>query len=434
MTSLGSTAPGGASSGGTLSRVMVFPHGLRALNHAAFRSLFLAQLVALVGAWMQTVSQAWLVLQLTDSPFKLGLLGTLQFGPILLLSPFAGVIADRWPRRRLLIAAQAALACQAWALALLVLTSRARYWQIAVLSLVTGLALALDAPARQSFVMGLVRREDLVNAIALNSASFNGARIVGPAIAGVLIARFGVLPAFVINGLGFAVVLVTLLGLPDDPGRRPGGTSMRHDFVEGLRYAVRTPRVRILLGLLFAVSLCVFNFVVYVPLLARTVLQLGPEGFGFLMAALGVGAVAGALALGTRANAEPGLALLLGAGAVACAGLLGLSAVRHVWTAVPLLFMTGFAGIVTVTGCNTALQLAAPEALRGRVMSLFTWVFGGVFPIGSFLVGALSERYGVSGAFLFTGTLGLGLLGLLAVTRPWRPPAGDSGEADGARA
>jgi MFS family permease len=140
------------------------------------------------------------------------------------------------------------------------------------------------------------------------------------------------------------------------------------------------------------------------------------------------------LALGTRANAEPGLALLLGAGAVACAGLLGLSAVRHVWTAVPLLFMTGFAGIVTVTGCNTALQLAAPEALRGRVMSLFTWVFGGVFPIGSFLVGALSERYGVSGAFLFTGTLGLGLLGLLAVTRPWRPPAGDSGEADGARA
>lgn len=257
---------------------MTFSRGLRALNHPAFRSFFLAQLVALVGAWMQTVAQAWLVLQLTDSPFKLGLLGTVQFGPILLLAPFAGVIADRWSRRHLLIAAQAALLGQAWALALLVATGRARYWQIVLLSLVTGLAHALDAPARQSLVMRLVGREDLVNAVALNSASYNTARIVGPAVAGVLIARVGVVPAFVINGLGFALVLVTLLGLPDDPSRHAGGTSMRHDFAEGLRYAVRTPRVRILLGLLFAVSLCVFNFVVYVPLLARTVLHLGPRG------------------------------------------------------------------------------------------------------------------------------------------------------------
>jgi predicted MFS family arabinose efflux permease len=413
---------------------MAFPHGLRALNHAAFRSFFLAQLAALVGSWMQTVSLSWLVLQLTDSPFKLGLLGTLQFGPILLLSPFAGVIADRWSRRGLLIASQAALACQAWALALLVVTGRARYWQIATLSLVTGLAHALDAPARQSLVMRLVGREDLVNAVALNSAAYNTARIVGPAVAGILIARSGVVPAFVINGLGFAVVLVTLLRLPGDPARRTGGTSMRHDFAEGLRYAFRTPRVRILLGLLFAVSLCVFNFVVYVPLLARTVLHLGPEGFGFLMAALGVGAVAGALALGTRANPEPPLGLLLGAGAVACAGLLGLSTVHHVWTAVALLVVTGFTGIVAVTGCNTSLQLSTPDALRGRIMSLYTWIFGGVFPIGSFLVGAISERNGVSGAFLVTGSLGLGLLGLLAVTRPWRAPTSESPGPDGTRA
>ena len=374
---------------------MAFPHGLRALNHAAFRSFFLAQLAALVGSWMQTVSQSWLVLQLTDSPFKLGLLGTLQFGPILLLSPFAGVIADRWSRRGLLIASQSALVCQAWALALLVVTGHARYWQIAMLSLVTGLAHALDAPARQS-LRDAARRTGgpRERRRAQLGVVQRGARIVGPAVAGVLIARSGVVPAFVVNGLGFAVVLVTLLGLPDDPARRTGGTSMRHDFAEGLRYAVRTPRVRILLGLLFAVSLCVFNFSVYVPLLARTVLHLGPEGFGFLMAALGVGAVAGALALGARANPEPPLGLLLGAGAVACAGLVGLSAVHHVWTAVALLVVTGFTGIVAVTGCNTALQLTAPDALRGRVMSLYTWVFGGVFPIGSFLVGAISERHG----------------------------------------
>jgi len=403
---------------------MAFPHGLRALNHPPFRSFFLAQLVALVGTWMQTVSQAWLVLQLTDSPFKLGLLGTLQFGPLLLLSPFAGVIADRWPRRRLLVATQAALVCQALALALLVATGRARYWQIALLALVTGLAHTVDAPARQSFVMGLVGREDLVNAVALNSASFNVARIVGPAVAGLLIARFGVVPAFVANGVGFAVVLVTLLRLSDDGvPRRPRGASVRRDIAEGLRHVVGTPRVRASLGVLFVVSLCVFNFTVYVPLLARTVLGLGPEGFGFLMAALGVGAVAGALALGARVSPEPGLGLILGAAVMACAGLVVLSTVRHFWTAVPVLFMTGFAGIVTVTGCNTAVQLDAPDELRGRVMSLYTWVFGGVFPIGSFLVGATSERYGVSAALLLNGSLGLGLLLLLAAIRSWRTGA-----------
>jgi predicted MFS family arabinose efflux permease len=415
---------------------MVFPRGLRALNHPPFRSFFLAQLVSLVGTWMQTVSLAWLVLQHTDEPINQGLLRTLQFGPILLLSPFAGVMADRWPRRRLLLATHAALACQAWALATLVATGRARYWQIALLSLVTGLAHTVDAPARQSFVMGLVGREDLVNAVALNSASFNAARIVGPAVAGVLIARFGVVPAFVANGLGFAVVLATLLGLSDDgAARRRSGTSMGREIAEGLRYAAGMPRVRGLLGLLFVVSLCVFNFTVYVPLLARTVLRLGPEGFGFLMAALGVGAVAGALALGARATPEPGLGLLLGAAAVACASLVGLSAVRQFWTAAPVLFVTGFAGIIAVAGCNTALQLGAPDELRGRVMSLYTWVFGGVFPIGSFLVGATAERHGVSGALLLAGAAGLGLLGLLATTRPWRVPrvpggrTGDAAEA-----
>ena len=310
-------------------------------------------------------------------------------------------------------------------------TGRTRYWQIALLGLVTGLANTLDAPVRQSFVMRLVGRTDLVNAVALNSASFNAARIVGPAIAGLLIARLGVVPAFIVNGLGFTVVLATLLGLSGEEAARPARRgSVRRDIAEGVRHVVRTPRMRAMLGVLFVVSLCVFNFTVYVPLLARTVLHLGPEGFGFLMAALGVGAVAGALTLGARANPEPGLGLLLGTAAVACTCLVGLSTVRHLWAAVPLLFVTGFAGIITVTGCNTALQLGAPDELRGRVMSLYMWVYGGVFPLGSFLVGATSERYGVSAAFLLNGSLGLGLLAPLgrdpAVADGHRP-AGDSG-------
>src|SRR5262245_12780170 len=282
---------------------MAFPRGLRALNHRPFRTFFLAQLVALVGTWMQTVSQAWLVLQLTDSPLRLGLLGTVQFGPLLLLSPFAGVIADRWPRRRLLMATQAVLAGQAWALALLIATEQARYWQILLLALVTGLANTLDAPVRHSFMLSLVGRDDLLNAVALNSASYNAARVVGPAIAGVLIARFGVVLAFVANGLGFAVVLSALLAMADDRvERRPRATSIPRDIAEGIRHVAGSPRMRTLLGILFIVSFCVFNFTVYVPLLARTVLHLGPEGFGFLMAGLGVGAVAGALAFGARAN------------------------------------------------------------------------------------------------------------------------------------
>ena len=404
---------------------MALPRGLRALDHRPFRVFFFAQFVALVGSWMQTVSQAWLVLQLTNSPFKLGLLGTLQFGPILLLAPFAGVVADRWPTRRLLIATQAVLACQAWALALLVLTGRTQYWQIALLGMVTGLANTLDPPVRQSFVMSLVGRHDLVNAVALNSASFNTARIVGPAVAGILIARLGVAPSFVLNGLGFAVVMLTLLRLPQAAAARPArGGSVRRDIAEGIRHMTRTPRMRAILVILFVVSLFVFNFTTYVPLLARTVLHLGPEGFGFLMTALGVGAVSGALAIVARANPEPGVGLLLTTATVACTGLMALSTVRHPWAAVPMLFVTGFAGIITVTGTNTSIQLSSPDDMRGRAMSLYTWIYGGVFPLGSFMVGAISERHGVSMAFLVNGSLGVALLLLLAATRPWRATAG----------
>jgi predicted MFS family arabinose efflux permease len=235
-----------------------------------------------------------------------------------------------------------------------------------------------------------------VNAVALNSASFNTARIVGPAVAGVLIARLGVAPSFILNGLGFALVLLTLLRLPQAAAARPaGGGSIRRDIAEGIRHMTRTRRMRAILGILFVVSLCVFNFTTYVPLLARTVLHLGPEGFGFLMTALGVGAVSGALAIGARANPEPGVGLLLTTATVACTGLMALSTVRHPWAAVPMLFVTGFAGIITVTGTNTSIQLSSPDDMRGRAMSLYTWIYGGV-----------------------------ALLLLLATTRPWRATAG----------
>lgn len=407
---------------GLYNGAVTFPHGLRALNHRDYRRFYAAQVAALTGGWMQSVAQSWLVLQLTNSPFKLGLIGTLQFAPVLLFSLVAGAVADRLPKRRLLVATQTTLACQAAALGLLVAAGLAEYWHVAVLGLLLGFANVVDLPARQSFIMEMVGKNDVVNAVALNSAAFNAARIVGPAVAGLLIARLGLAPAFLLNSVGFAVIIVTLLrlearGLPVR-GQR---STIVEEIGEGLRYARRTPRVLLVLGLLFVVSLCVFNFTVYVPLLARHVLGLGAEGFGFLMAALGVGAVAGALTVGMLGSREPPVVAMAAAAAVALGGLLGLAAVRHVWTAVLLLVVTGYFGIVLVASCNTAMQLIAPDALRGRVMSLYTWVYGGVFPIGAFLVGAISQASSVSMAFLCAGGFGLLALGALMLWWALRP-------------
>ncbi|PYM27388.1 MAG: MFS transporter [Candidatus Rokuibacteriota bacterium] len=397
---------------------MTFPSGLRALNHTAFRRFFLAQWVALVCGWMHTVSQSWLVLTLTDSPLRLGLLGTLQFAPILLFSIFTGAVADRVPKRRLLMATQVTLAALALVLAALVLSKSVRYWHVAVVAVLAGLAQTFDGPARQSFMAEMVGKADLVNAVALNSAAFNSARIVGPALAGMLIGRFGVVPSFVINAAGLLGVVLALATLPERARAAPRGTTMLQEIGEGVRYAARTPVIRLVLGLLFVVSITVFNFTVYVPLLARHVLGLGPEGFGFLMAALGMGAVAGALTVGFLRAPEPPLAVMLTAATIALGGLLSLSAARHVAVAVLLLFVTGFFGLILVASCNTRLQLTAPDELRGRVMSLYTLVWGGVFPIGAFSVGAISEVWGVSTAFFVQGTAGFTGLALLVLW--WR--------------
>jgi predicted MFS family arabinose efflux permease len=398
---------------------MSFPSGLRALNHPDYRRFFVAQLVALVSGWMHTVALSWLVLQLTDSPLRLGLIGTLQFAPILLFSIVTGAIADRLPKRRLLVATNLTLAVLALGLAALVASGQVRYWHVGVVAVLAGLAQTVDAPARQSLMAELVGKADLVNAVALNSAAFNAARIVGPAVGGLMIARFGVVPAFVINAVGILVVAGALATLPvrgTAPPRR--GTTMREEIAEGVRYAVRTPVIRFVLGLLFCVSITVFNFTVYVPLLARNVLGLGAEGFGFLMAGLGVGAVTGALAVGFRRAGPPSLGTMMGAAALALTGLLSLSAARHVWVAVALLFTTGLFGLILVASCNTRLQLAAPDELRGRMMSLYTLVWGGVFPIGAFCVGAISEAWGVSTAFFVQGSAGL--IGLAVLALWWR--------------
>ena len=398
--------------------IMRLPAGLRALNHRDFRLFISGQLVSLIGTWMQSVAQSWLVLELTNSPFKLGLIGTLQFGPMLGFSFLAGAIADRLPKRRVIIATQTALMLQAFTLALLARTGHVQFWHVAVLAVCYGLANTLDMPTRQSFIVEMVGKDDLASAIALNSAMFNGARMIGPAVAGLLVDRFGVAPAFGLNGLSFVAVILALAamrteGLP----REREGTTVRQDIAAGVRYAVGTPLVALILSLLLVVSLFVINHNVLVPLLARNVLHEGAHGFGLLMAALGIGAVVGALALALLGRSRPGLPLLIAAAATASALTLALAVIRHFPAAVVLLALTGLSQIVFMASCNTTLQMVVPDRLRGRIMSLYAFVFVGVTPIGSFFVGSVAEWFGTPIAYAAGG--GLGLLSVLALTLLW---------------
>jgi len=381
---------------------------LGALRHRDFRLFWIGQLVSQIGTWMQSVAQAWLVLELTKSPLQLGFVSALQFAPVLLLSPIGGVLSDRFPKRRVLLISQTAMQLQAFVLAALVWSGRIQYWHVAVLALIYGLGRAIDIPARQSYITDLVGRSDLANAVALNSMVMNGARIVGPAVAGLLIAAFGVALAFFLNGVSFVAVLMALVairteGRPDANGR----LGIWEGVLGALNYAVKTPPVAFTLGLMVVVSLMVLNFNVIVPLVARNVLNQDAHGFGLLMSALGAGAVAGAFGVALLRRGEPPLGFLVGSGATLCAGLVALATVSDFGLAAAVLALLGCCQILFTTGCNTTLQLMAPNELRGRVMGLYTVTFAGMTPFGSLLVGYVAEHQGVRVACAAGGAIGL---------------------------
>src|SRR5438093_6879380 len=404
---------------------MAWPTALRAFRYRDFRLFWTGQLVSLVGSWMQSVGQAWIVLELTHSPFKLGVISALQFGPMLFLSVLSGALADRVRKRRLLLLTQSALMLQAFALATLDRTGQIQYWHVAVLAALYGIANTLDLPARQSFVVEIVGKHDLINAIALNSAVFNGARVVGPAVAGLLVARYGVGIAFLLNGLSFIAVIAALLAIRTEGEPRPrSGDTLGQEILQGIRYAWETPLIALVLSLLLVMSLFVINFGVLVPLIARDVLHEGAHGFGLLMASLGIGAVVGALALTLVGPARPAVSVLITGALVVSAATLALVAVRCFWLAAPTLLVVGCAQIVFTAGCNTTLQLTAPDRMRGRIMSLYALVFVGASPFGSFFVGSVAEKLGVPAACALGGGGGLVLVALLALR--WRRRRGSA--------
>jgi MFS family permease len=389
---------------------------LGAFRHRDFRLFWGGQLVSLIGTWMQSVGQSWLVLELTGSPLSLGVVNALQFTPILLLSPVGGALSDRLGKRNILLVTQAVMMVQALVLALLVRSGHVRYWHVALLAAIYGLGRAVDIPARQAFITDLVGRPDLPNAVALNSVVFNGARIVGPSVAGLLIARFDVAIAFFLNAASFVAVLAALLAMRTEGRPDPAGQlGIRQGVIGALTYAAGTPPVGFILTLLVVVSLLGLNFNVVVPLIARDVLHQGAQGFGLLMSALGGGAVVGAGALALLRSDRPPLAFLAGSAAILCAGVATLGLVTHFGVAVIVLAVLGGLQIYFTTSCNTTLQLITPQALRGRVMGLYAMAFAGVTPFGSLLVGTLAEHLGVRAACAIGGILGVLAVGALVL-------------------
>jgi MFS family permease len=394
-----------------------------ALRIPNYRRYVRGQAISLTGTWMQMTAQAWLVLTLTHSAAKLGLVVALQTLPVLLLAPYGGVVADRVDKRRLMVALQIAMGVQALVLGLLTVMGAVRLWEIGALAVLLGLNNAFENPARQSFMLEMVGSEDLRNAVSLNSVLVNVARVLGPALAGVLIATVGEGICFLLNAASFVPVVASLLRLdrsalcPSPPTPKAPG-----QLREGLRYIARTPELAVPLAMMALVGCLAYEFQVSLPVMARQGLHVGATGYGFMTAAMGVGAVAGGLLVAARGRT--GLPTLVLA-ATAFSVVLALAAVApSLGVELVALALTGWASISFMATGNSTLQLAAEPTMRGRVMSLWFVAFQGSTPIGGPIVGWVMVQAGAR-AGLWVGAvtcLLAALMGLTAMRRSRRTP------------
>jgi MFS family permease len=387
-----------------------------ALRHRNYRLFCFGQLISLIGTWMQSIGQVWLVLELTHSAWLLGVVGALQFLPVMLLSLFGGVLADRLPKRKVLLFTQSFAMLQAAILWILVAKGQVQIWEVLVLASLLGLTNSIDMPTRQAFVAEMVGREDLPNAIALNSSLFNMARIVGPGLGGIIIAWLGLAPLFLLNAISFIAVIVGLALIKmnelyaqakrsTSKGEAPKQSTLQ-SLREGLAYVVRTPSVLLVIAVVGVISLFGINFNVILPLFATDVLHSGPEGFGFLSAAFGLGSLFSALWL-AWGNRRPSIQHLL-TGALAFCVLEIFFALSHLYVlSLVLIAAVGFAQIVFSATANTALQTVTPDYLRGRVMSVYMVVFAGSVPLGNLFTGGMAHLFGAPIALLIGASLSM---------------------------
>ena len=366
----------------------------RAMRHRNFQLFFSGQMISLIGTWMQSVAQAWLVYRMTGSSLLLGSVGFAGQFPVFLASPLGGIVADRYNRRQVVIGTQVASMVLAMILAVLTLTDRITIKEIFILAALLGIVNAFDLPGRQSFLVEMVGKDDLINAIALNSSMFNGARIIGPAIAGILVARIGEGWCFFANAVSYIAVIIGLFMMRVPPREhRPQGSPIAH-ILEGFRFVQQTAPIRAILLLLGLVSLVAMPYTVLMPIFADKILHGGARGLGILMGATGVGALLGALTLATRTGVY-GLGRWI---TYACAGF-GVSLVafglsRNFLLSTALLVPVGFCMMLQMSSSNTLIQAMVPDQLRGRVMSVYSMMFMGMAPIGALLGGASADRLG----------------------------------------
>src|SRR6266853_3321447 len=377
-------------------------HTFRALRHRNYRLFFWGQLVSLIGTWMQQTAMSWFVYEITNSKFLLGAVAAIGSAPMMLFSVWGGSLADLYPKRSILIATQTAQMMCAFLLAIGVWAGFANATFIVIVAAFNGIAMGFDMPARQAFTVEMTSREDLLNAISLNSSIVNGARVVGPSIAGLMIAAVGVAMCFFLNGLSFIAVIAGLLLMRLPPFKRKIEiVSAGEHAWEGIVYSMRHPRVRTILGLFLAVGVFGWSYAVLMPAFARDVLGRGANGYGVLMSASGTGAFVGALMVATYGHLFTPRKIALGGVWLFSIALLAFALTRNFYLALIFLTFAGFGMLLFFSTSNTVLQTIVPDEMRGRVMGVWSLVFGAMIPLGSLEAGALAHWLGTPFALGF---------------------------------
>jgi MFS family permease len=367
-----------------------------ALKHRNFRLFFFGQLISFTGTWMTTTAQGWLVYQLTGSKALLGVVAAAASAPMLFFATWGGWVADRYPKRSVIVVTQTCSMVMSLAMAALVWSGLVQPWHIIVLAILGGITMAFDMPARQSFVIEMTSREDLMNAISLNSSAFNCARIIGPSIAGILMAQVGIATCFLIDGLSFIAVIAGLLRmrLPKKEPQIDSDAGPLSQALEGFRYVWTHPRVLTILSLFTVVGVFGWSYTVLMPAFARDVLHLGANGYGMLLAGSGVGALAAALTVASAGHFLPTRIMALGGVGIFSAALALFAFNNNPYIATVLLAVVGFGVVLYFSTSNTVLQTIVPDDMRGRVMGIWTLIFGGMIPLGSLQAGVMADFLG----------------------------------------
>ena len=375
------------------------------LSNRNFRIFWMLEIFSLLGVWIQSTSQWWLVYKLTDSPFLLGLVSAVQFLPVLLFSLFAGVIVDNFEKRKVLLITQSLLCFLAFVLGIFVVLGIALYWHILIFALILGIVNTFDMPARQSIILDFVDKEDLMNAVALNSSVFNVARMVGPAVAGILMRYMDIGYCFIITAFLYIPIVLFLFKVRTKNNSKNGIdiNSILYDVGSGIKHILSKEILYVTIFLVMIMGIFSLNYSVFVPVLAKYVLKMESRGFGSLMAAVGLGAFLGSMFVSLRKKREPSITIIMFSLTTITIVLILSGYISSFVGAVVLLFLTGFFNNIFFTNANSMLMLNANDEFRGRIMSIYTLAFSGTSPIGNLLSGTIIDKFSVRSAFLFCG-------------------------------